>query len=144
MLITFEEWLIYFSLLCSFVQALNELNLESRTRKKCMRMLYETCARHILFPTALRIELCDYPDGIVIYRGGYSDVLKREYQGQKVAVKTLHIYAASDLQKVIPVGCQSHSLFPALYLNADYKSCRCSARSLFYGRLFGIHTCCRS
>lgn len=75
-------------------------------------MLYEACARHVLFPAALRIELCDDPDGVVIYHGGYGDVLKHEYQGREVAVKRLRIHATSDLQKIIRVGCQSHSLFP--------------------------------
>ena len=92
------------SLLRSFVQALNELDLASRIRKKCVKMLYKTCARNALFPRSLRIELCDNPDNTVLYRGGFGDVSKREYQGREVAVKRLRIYDTSDLQKVVRVG----------------------------------------
>jgi len=99
----FREWLVYSSFFY-FVQALNGLNLASHIQKKCMKMLYKACARHALFPTTLRIELCDNPDGVVLYRGGYGDVSKREYQGREVAVKRLRIYATSDLQKIIRVG----------------------------------------
>ena len=88
----------------SFVQALNELDLTSHIRKKCLRSLYKTCARCALFPRSLRIELCDNPDGAVMYRGGFGDVSKREYQGREVAVKMLRIYTSSDPQKIIRIG----------------------------------------
>ena len=88
----------------SFVQALNELNLASRVRKKCLKLLYNTCARRALFPRSLRIELCDNPDGVVMYRGGFGDVSKREYHGREVAVKMLRKYTSSDPQKIIRVG----------------------------------------
>ena len=87
----------------SFVQALNGVNLASHIRKKCVKMLYNTCARHTLFPGSLRIKLCDDPT-LVLFRGGYGDVSKREYQGREVAVKRLRIYDTSDLQKVVRVG----------------------------------------
>jgi hypothetical protein len=67
-------------LLHSFVQALNGLDLASHIQKKCVKSLYKMCARHALFPRSLRIELCDNPDSVVSYRGGYGDVSKREYQ----------------------------------------------------------------
>ena len=67
-------------------------------------MLYRTCARHTLLPRSLRIVLCDNPDNVVLYHGGFGDVSKRKYQGREVAVKRLRIYDTSDLQKVIRVG----------------------------------------
>ena len=67
-------------------------------------MLYRTCARHTLLPRSLRIELCDNPDNVVLYHGGFGDVSKCKYQGREVAVKRLRIYDTSDLQKVIRVG----------------------------------------
>ena len=88
----------------SFVQGLNELNLAPRVRKKCLKLLYNTCARSALFPTSLKIELCDNSEGVVMYRGGFGDVSKREYQGREVAVKMLRTYAASDPQKITRVG----------------------------------------
>ena len=69
-----------------------------------MRILYRTCARHTLLPRSLKIELCDNPDNVVLYRGGFGDISKRKYQGREVAVKRLRIYDTSDLQKVIRVG----------------------------------------
>ena len=69
-----------------------------------MKILYKTCARNALFPGSLRIELCDNPDSVVLYHGGYGDVSKREYQGREVAVKRLRMGGTSDLQKVIRVG----------------------------------------
>jgi len=104
MLIISEKLSIYFSTLRSFVQALSGFDLESRTRKECVRMLYEACARHILFPTTLRIELYGESGGVVLYRGRYGDVSKREYQGREVAVKTPRIYTTSDSQKIFHVG----------------------------------------
>jgi len=92
------------SLLRSFVQALDEFDLTSRIRKKCVRMLYKMCARNALFPRSLRIELRDNRDNIVRYRGGFGDVSKHEYQGREVAIKRLRIYDTSDPQKVIRVG----------------------------------------
>ena len=90
-------------LLRSFAQAVNGLDLTPRTRKKCVKLLYKMCARHALFPTSLRIELCDNPTNIVLFQGGFGDVSKREYQGREVAVKRLRIYDTSDLQNVIRV-----------------------------------------
>jgi len=67
-------------------------------------MLYEMCARNALFPRSLRIELHDNRDNVVLYRGGFGDVSKREYQGREVAVKRLRIYDTSNPQKVVHVG----------------------------------------
>ena len=88
----------------SFVQALNKLDLASHLQRKCVKLLYKICARYALFPRSLRIELCDNPDSIVLYRGGFGDVSRREYQGRGVAVKKLRLYDTSDLQKIIRVG----------------------------------------
>ena len=73
------------------------------------------CASHTLLPGSLQIELCDNPTSVALYRGGYGDVYKREYEGQEVAVKALRIYVSSDLQKITRVShCDtfdsSHSL----------------------------------
>jgi len=128
-------------LLRSFVQALTGFNLASHVRKKCVKMLYRTCALHTLFPRSLRIELCDDPTSRILYRGGFGDVSKCEYQGREVAVKRLRIYATSDLQKIIRVGILR---FKHTRLNTDHSSRRGSARSLCHGKPFDIQTCCRS
>ena len=62
------------------------------------------CASHTLLPGSLQIELCDNPTSIALYRGGYGDVSKRDYEGQEVAVKVLRIYVNSDLRKITRVS----------------------------------------
>ena len=80
------------------------LNLIQETRKKCLKSLYKMCAGHTLFPSALKIELCDSPTGDPHCRGGFGDIWKREHQGQQVAVKVLRTYANSNLQKITRVS----------------------------------------
>jgi hypothetical protein len=70
-----------------------------------MRSLRMMCVRHNLVPTSLKIELCDDPPGVLVYRGGFGDVSKREYRGQAVAVKVLKTYATTNLQNTIRVSC---------------------------------------
>ena len=68
-----------------------------------MELLYDMCACNALFPTSLRIELCDDPTNVTLYRGGFGDVSKRNHRGQEVAVKILRTHITSDLQTVICV-----------------------------------------
>ena len=69
-----------------------------------MKLLYKICARHTLYPTSLRITLCDNPSEVVLFQGGFGDVSRRKYQEQEVAVKKLRTYSTSDLQMIIHVG----------------------------------------
>ena len=78
------------------------------------------CARHTLVPQSLKIELCGDPPGVLMYRGGFGDVWKHQYQGREVAVKVLRVYATSDLEKIARVGRQ-RSLFPRLLSSTDKK-----------------------
>ena len=110
-----KDGAIYFSfkLLRSVHQALDSLNLASRIRNKCMKSLYNTCARYSLLPRSLRIELCYDPMAIPHSRGGFSDVWKGEYRGLEVGVKVLRTSTQSDLQKITRVSSVSslvHSL----------------------------------
>ena len=101
-----------FNFLHSVDQALDNLELVPRIRRRSMRLLRTMCARHTLVTTSLRIELCEDSPGILMYGGGFGDVWKREHRGQAVAVKVLRTFAASDLQKTTRVGCQWRFLFP--------------------------------
>jgi hypothetical protein len=40
-----------------------------------------------------------------MYRGGFGDVFKDQYQGREVAVKVLRVYGTSDFKKIRKVGC---------------------------------------
>ena len=71
-----------------------------------MKLLRKMCARHILVPRSLKIELFDDSPGVLRYRGGFGDVWKRMYQGREVAVKVLRTYATSDLEKITRVSRQ--------------------------------------
>ena len=71
-----------------------------------MKLLRKMCARHTLVTASLGVGLCGGPPGVLVYRGGFWDVSKREYQGQAVAVKVLRTYATSNLQNTIRVSCR--------------------------------------
>ena len=89
-----------------------------------MKLSSEICARHALFPRSLRIELSDNSPGVVLYRGGFGDVSKRKYQGREVAVKTLKVYATSDLQEVARVSRYWRSLFTGTLNKIVKRFCR--------------------
>jgi hypothetical protein len=50
------------------------------------------CAGRTLLPRSLHFELPENSTGVVVYHGGFADVLKRECCGREVAVKTLRVY----------------------------------------------------
>ena len=108
-----------------------------------MRSLYKICARHTLFPTSLRITLCDDPTDVVLFRGGFGDVSKRIYEGREVAVKMLRAYSNRDLQTMIRVRYSDTGSYANRQL-AHHRFSRGSARSLYRGRLFGIQMYYRS
>ena len=86
-------------------QALDHPNLSPDVHNKCRGSLREMCAQYALFPSSLKIELCDNPTDVVLHHGEFGDVSKRNYQGREVAVKTLKTCTASDLQAIIHVRC---------------------------------------
>ena len=129
--------------LYSIDQVLDSMSLSPRIREKCMRSLYKMCARHTLFPTSLRIMLCDDPTDVVLFRGGFGDVSKRIYKEREVAVKTLRTYSTSDLQTIIRVRFSGTSSYANHHLT-DHRFSRGSARSLCRGRLFVIQMYYRS
>ena len=90
--------------LYAIYQALDDPSLPPDIRNKYMKSLYKMCARHTLFPTSLRITLCDNSTEHVLFQGGFGDVSRRKYQEQEVAVKKLRTYTTSDLQTIIHVG----------------------------------------
>ena len=69
-----------------------------------MKSLYKMCACHSLLPGPLQFELHDDQVGPAACRGGSADVSKREYCGQKVAVKVLRVREGSDLKEMTNVG----------------------------------------
>ena len=69
-----------------------------------MKSLYKTCAAHTLLPRPLHFELHDDPTGTVFFRGGFADVLKREYLGREVAVKVLRPHNSNGLQDMTNVS----------------------------------------
>jgi len=69
-----------------------------------MKTLRKMCVRHSLVPKSLKVELCDYSPGVLMYGGGFGDVWNHEFQGREVAVKVLKTYLTSDLEKIVRVG----------------------------------------
>ncbi|KAF9647563.1 kinase-like protein [Thelephora ganbajun] len=95
-------------------KALDNSSLTPQIRRRCVKSLRKMCADHALVPSSLKIELCNNPSDVLLYRGGFGDVWKREYQGREVAVKVLRIYATSDLRKVIRRFCKEFVPWKAL------------------------------
>lgn len=84
------------------VQALSSIDLKPRIRRKCVKLLYKTCAGHTLLPRSLRFELPEITTRDVQYRGGSADVLKYESGGREVAVKVLRVqgFSLEDMTNV--------------------------------------------
>jgi hypothetical protein len=95
--------------------ALERLDLPSRTRNECLKSLYRTCGRHALLPSVLMIPVCYDRTGVAFYRGGFGDVWKGKHCGRDVAVKVIKTYSNSDLQKIIGVNCRLYSVYVLVY-----------------------------
>ena len=85
-------------------KALARPDLSLSARVKCLRRLYRTCGSRGLLPKALKIPACYDRTAYPLYKGGFADVWKGDYDGQDVAVKVMRIYSNSDLRKIIGVG----------------------------------------
>jgi len=103
-LITFAIGYFAFELSPSAEQALDLRDLPLRLRRKCLSTLCKICGRRGLLPRSLQIPLCYDRSDTPLYRGGYADVWKGEYQGRHVAVKVLRVYSTSDFDKITNVG----------------------------------------
>ena len=69
-----------------------------------MKSLYKMCAGHTSLPKSLYFELQEDPTGVVLDRGGFADVSKREYLGKEVAVKVLRTHHSISPQEMVNVG----------------------------------------
>ena len=69
-----------------------------------MKSLYKTCAGHNLLPRSLRFEFLEDPMGVVLCRGGFSDVSKCKHRGQEVAVKVLRACSNDGLRDMTNVS----------------------------------------
>jgi hypothetical protein len=67
-------------------------------------VLYWICGRQALLPRALQIPICYNRFDAPLYRGGFADVWKGQFQGSDVAVKVLRLYATTDFAKVASVS----------------------------------------
>ena len=107
-----------------------------------MKSLYKMCAGRTLLPRSLHFELPEDPVGVVVYRGGFGDVLKREHRGREVAVKALRVYDNNLRQDITNVSrLVASNLFRAL--RAEDDMCRGSTRRSSLGNPFGIRMCYR-
>lgn len=80
-------------------------NLPPRTRKKCLKLLYNTCGHFALLPRSLKIDVYYDKNSPPHCSGGFSYVWKGSYRGRAVAVKVLKIYSNRNMQKQIGVRC---------------------------------------
>ena len=112
--------------------------LVPQLQSKCLDTLRKICGHQGLLPRSVQIPLCFNQLGAPLYRGGYADVWKSQYDGRDVAVKVLRIYSTSDYEKMASVG----SRVPSKYLLADCQDCRGSAKKSWLGGLFDIQMYC--
>ena len=94
---------LYSNLLFSVDQALDNLDLPPRIRRKCAKSLYKMCAGHALLPRSLHFELPEDPMDAALYQGGFADVFKRQHCGREVAVKVLRPRNATSSQQMANV-----------------------------------------
>ncbi|KAF9779225.1 kinase-like domain-containing protein [Thelephora terrestris] len=87
-------------------EALDLQDLPQRLRGKCLAVLYWICGRQALLPRALQIPICYNRFDAPLYRGGFADVWKGQFQGSDVAVKVLRLYATTDFAKVASRFCK--------------------------------------
>jgi len=80
-------------------------SLPPQIHRKCLCTLYRICGRQALLPKSLEISFCYDPSEPAIYRGGFADVWKGEYNGQEVSAKVLRVYLTGNLEKTRKVGC---------------------------------------
>jgi hypothetical protein len=102
--------------------------LAPQLRRTCLGVLRKICGRQALFPRSVQIPLCYNREDNPLYRGGYADVWKGEYNGCDVAVKVLRVYSTSDFGKIASVG--SRDLPMSVYASADVYNYRCFAKRL--------------
>jgi len=69
-----------------------------------LNALCRICGRQASLPRSLQIPLSYDRSNNPLYRGGYTDLWKGEYQGLDVAVKVLRVYSTSDFDKITSVG----------------------------------------
>lgn len=70
-------------------QALVNLDLEPRVRRKCVKLLYKTCSGHRILPKSLRFKPPGNAKRDAQSRDGFTNVSKREYGGRRLEVKVL-------------------------------------------------------
>ena len=71
---------------------------------KCLHHLYEICGNQTLLARSLEIPLRYNPAEAPVYRSGFADVRKGQYQGREVAARVLRIRAGDDAQKIMSVS----------------------------------------
>ena len=76
---------------------------------KCLDTLRKVCGCQGLLPGSVQIPLCYNRLDAPLYRGGYADVWKGQYDGRDVAVKVLSVDSTSDFKKITSVGSQALS-----------------------------------
>ena len=70
-------------------QALVNLDLEPRVRRKCVKLLYKTCSGHRILPKSLRFKPPENAKRDAQSRDSFTNVSEREYDGRRLEVKVL-------------------------------------------------------
>ena len=101
-------------------QALDLPDLQPQLRRICLSVLCRICGFQALLPRSLQIPFCYNRLDTPLYRGGFADVWKGEYQGRHVAVKVLRVYSTSEFVKITRVGSCGLAKIVRREADADY------------------------
>lgn len=79
-------------------------DLSPSFQKGWLTLLYRTCGHHGVIPGTFQVPVTEDRTEDPLFRGGYADVWKGEYNGRNVAVKVVRLYTSEVLQKLIHVS----------------------------------------
>ena len=83
--------------------------MSDRERLKLLNKLCKTCSRHRVIPTSMHIPDCS-EGSVEVESGGFADVSQGTYEGRRVAIKIVRVYATSDLDVIRSVSLVSAPL----------------------------------
>jgi len=85
--------------------------VSDQERLKLFNELCKTCSRHRVIPTSMHIPDCS-EGSVEVECGGFADISQGTYEGRRVAIKVVRVYASSDLEAIRSVSVLPIPLYP--------------------------------
>jgi len=115
---------------------LEEGEISLKDQPELLNILGKICRRFKTIPDSVRIE--GSLDGPMSeeYGGGFATVFRGEYRGRPVAIKTVHLYLTSNLEKCFSV----RTSYRFLGVLSSLRVCRDSVERWLPGDTFNTRT----